>query len=206
MNGKHYTQNWNQQFIQNTKGLGKFDLAMEIGCFEGLTSNYIVDNLLTENGKLICIDPLADGYTKQMPMQPVFKNQYDRFMYNVDEHIKNGKIILSLEESQKALEQKLIQTAYDITSHLDIISNLFYRQIFGNIDFIYIDGDHTPDMVYLDGVNSFRYAKVGGIILFDDYNWGDVHNAGIDRFLEEYAGKYELILKDYQVMIKKTNQ
>jgi len=82
MTQKHYTQDWSHQFIMNTKGLGKFDLAMEIGCFEGRTSNYIVDNLLTENGKLICIDPLADGNTPTIPMQPVFKNQYERFIHN----------------------------------------------------------------------------------------------------------------------------
>lgn len=196
MNGKYYTQDWNQQFIQNTKGLGKFDLAMEIGCFEGLTSNYIVDNLLTENGKLICIDPLADGYTKQMPMQPVFKNQYERFVHNVKEHLDSGKIRLFHGESEFYLnEEKYGLIVLEDTDR--------FIGILGSIDFIYIDGDHAPDMVYLDGVNSFRYAKQGGIILFDDYNWGDVHNAGIDRFLEEYAGKYELMLKDYQVMIRK---
>lgn len=201
MNGKHYTQDWNQQFIMNTKGLGKFDLAMEIGCFEGLTSNYIVDNLLSENGKLICIDPLEDGYTKQIPMQPVFKNQYERFVHNIQEHGEAGKIHVFHGESQSVLDPNRIFTGIiDITRMTPELLRVFSV---GKVDFIYIDGDHTPDMVYLDGVNSFRYAKVGGIILFDDYNWGDVHNEGIDRFLEEYAGKYELMLKDYQVMIKK---
>lgn len=178
----------------NTKGLGRFDLAMEIGCFEGLTSNYIVDNLLSENGKLICIDPLADGYTKQMPMQPIFKNQYERFKSNVYEHLVSGRIILKQIESQEAL-----MDCGDMV-YLNIDR---YENALGKADFIYIDGDHDPEMVYIDAVNSFRYAKIGGIILFDDYNWNDVHNAGIDRFLEEYAGKYELMLKDYQVMIKK---
>ena len=196
MNGKHYTQDWNQQFKMNTKGLGKFDLAMEIGCFEGLTSNYIVDNLLTENGKLICIDPLADGYTKQIPMQPVFKNQYERFMCNVMEHVNAEKIFVVRGESQRMLSEK--QKCED-----EIFTNPLGETLKGKVDFIYIDGDHDPEMVYIDAVNSFRYAKVGGIILFDDYNWNDVHNAGIDKFLLEYAGKYELMLKDYQVMIKK---
>lgn len=195
MNSKHYTQNWNQQFIQNTKGLGKFDLAMEIGCFEGLTSNYIVDNLLTETGKLICIDPLADEYTPSLPMQPVFKNQYDRFMSNMIEHISLEKAFIVRRNSQDCLS--LTKTYKD--SLMWTIDNICGREY----DFIYIDGDHAPDMVYIDAVNSFRYAKVGGIILFDDYNWNNTHNAGIDLFLEEYKGKYELMHKDYQVMIKK---
>lgn len=183
----------------NTKGLGKFDLAMEIGCFEGRTSNYIVDNLLTENGKLICIDPLADGNTPTIPMQPVFKNQYDRFYNNVKEHINSNRIVLFATESQKELRKFAVGDYEDER----IVNIKLHDKIYENIDFIYIDGDHDPEMVYIDAVNSFRYAKVGGIILFDDYNWRDVHNAGIDKFLEEYKGRYELMLKDYQVMIKK---
>jgi len=201
MNGKHYTQDWNQQFKMNTNGLGKFDLAMEIGCFEGLTSNYIVDNLLTENGKLICIDPLADGYTPTLPMQPVFENQYERFVHNIKEHGESGKIHVFQGESQSILDPNRVFMG--IIDPSQTVSETIRIGMIGEVDFIYIDGDHDPEMVYIDAVNSFRYAKIGGIILFDDYNWNDVHNAGIDRFLLEYAGRYELMLKDYQVMIKK---
>ena len=57
-----YTHNWNSEFKSNTNNLGKFNLCLEIGCFEGLTSNYICDRLLNHNGKLICVDPLTDNY------------------------------------------------------------------------------------------------------------------------------------------------
>jgi hypothetical protein len=60
---KNYTEKWNGGFIKNTNIFVKnIDLCLEIGCFEGMTSNYIVDNILTENGKLICVDPLTDIY------------------------------------------------------------------------------------------------------------------------------------------------
>ena len=60
---KNYSQNWSKQFIKNTKilDLRNLSLVLEIGCFEGLTSNYIVEKLLDKkNGKLVCVDPLSD--------------------------------------------------------------------------------------------------------------------------------------------------
>ena len=38
-------------------------------------------------------------------------------------------------------------------------------------DFIYIDGDHTNEGVFIDSVLSFPLLKNGGIIIFDDYLW-----------------------------------
>ena len=83
------------------------------------------------------------------------------------------------------------------------------------VGFVYIDGDHRASAVYLDAVNSFKLSKVGGYILFDDYVWsasgvpayeGDPcrPQIGIDKFLHEYAGSYELIKKDQQVLVRKT--
>ena len=44
--------------------------------------------------------------------------------------------------------------------------------------------------------------KEKGFMLFDDYLWEDT-GIGIDKFLNEYSGKYDLLAKDYQVLIKK---
>ena len=75
------------------------------------------------------------------------------------------------------------------------------------VDFAYIDGDHSPKQVYKDACGIFKKMKVGSIILFDDYLWcinGIRTQDGVDRFLLEYSGKYELLLKNYQLAIKVT--
>jgi len=192
---KNFTQNWNQEFIKNTNQFlnEKFDLCLEIGSFEGLTSNYIVNNLLSENGKLICVDPLTDVYLndKLSEIDEIknntdfiyFKNQYNRFFNNVSEHLENNKISLIRELS------------------VDIFPELI-KKYQNKFDFIYIDGDHRPEGVYIDAINSFELCKVYGFILFDDYLWEDT-GLGIDKFLNEYSGKYDLLVKDYQVLIKK---
>ena len=188
---KNFTHNWNQEFIKNSKRIIQKNLCLEIGCFEGLTSNYIVDNILSESGRLICVDPLTDVYLNDKLSELddannkewiYFKDQYSRFINNVSEHIESGKIELIRDLSINVFDSLLDK----------------YKESF---DFIYIDGDHRPDGVYIDAINSFKLCKSGGYILFDDYTWGDT-GKGIDRFLNEVDG-YEILLKEYQILITK---
>jgi hypothetical protein len=63
----NYTKSdsWNSYFKTNTSGMCNFNLCLEIGCFEGMTSNEIVSRMLSETGKLICVDPLTDSYLNE---------------------------------------------------------------------------------------------------------------------------------------------
>ncbi len=49
-------------------------------------------------------------------------------------------------------------------------------------DFIYIDASHEPEDVLDDAIGSFKKLKPNGIIIFDDYGWGNC-KYGIDGFL-----------------------
>lgn len=76
-------------------------------------------------------------------------------------------------------------------------------------DFIYVDADHTTVGVILDAELSWPQLKSGGIMAFDDYNWGNalpLHlrpRPGIDLFLLRHEGEFELLEKNEQVWIKK---
>lgn len=77
-------------------------------------------------------------------------------------------------------------------------------------DFIYIDGDHSAVPVLEDAVLSFRLAKVGGIIAFDDYIWTEMPlpedgfaQPAIDAFLDVYAARIDVIEKSHQVWLRK---
>lgn len=78
-----------------------------------------------------------------------------------------------------------------------------------NFDFIYVDADHTTVGVILDAELSWPLLMSGGIMAFDDYNWGNalpLHQRprpGIDLFLLRHEGEYELLEKNEQVWIKK---
>ena len=175
-----YTQDWNGEFKRNTKDLSKVETALEIGCFEGLTTNYICENLLLPGGRIICIDPLTDEYLPGHKDNDMFVGQYERFIRNT----AGLPVELIREKSQEA--HKKVKD---------------YR--FG---FIYVDGDHTEEGVFMDAVMYWNqlldgYLNKGGYMLFDDYGQSEETKKGIDRFLETQQGNYDLLIKGYQVLI-----
>jgi hypothetical protein len=61
----------------------------------------------------------------------------------------------------------------------------------------------------MDAMLSWHRIKPGGIMLFDDYLWAPGTPAterpqmAIDLFLQSFAGRYEILLKSYQIAIRK---
>jgi predicted O-methyltransferase YrrM len=191
-----YTHEWNASFVANTKEMGDFGLCLEIGCFEGLTSNYICNNLLSTKGRLICVDPLEDEYvttdlTKEdneynKTIYSYFNGQYTRFSDNVKPLIDSGRLILYRGTSEAILPQ-----LQDFT-----------------FDLIYIDGDHREEAVYRDGCWAIKLVGSGGVIIFDDYDWADgdgkyVTRVGIDRFLAENKDTVSTTFLHGQAIVRK---
>lgn len=183
-----YTQQWSGEFIANTNFIARNSLGevLEIGCFEGLVSNFIADNLLSKTGTLTCVDPLENRYlVKDLDEHAIFLNgsidymegQYERFLENTGHQMN---IILQRCTSDEAT--------------------------FGMYDLIYIDGDHRPEQVYRDAVRSLESVKVGGCILFDDYYWKTEKFAvrdGIDRFYKDYYRRVEELFCNSQLMLRR---
>lgn len=78
-----------------------------------------------------------------------------------------------------------------------------------SFDVIYIDGDHHEQEVWGDASETWRLARPGAVIVFDDYLW-DLQRPleerpmrAIDRFLAKHRGYYELKYKGYQVIVQK---
>ena len=121
-----FTQDWNREFKENTKGI-KVDFALEIGCFEGLTTNYICDNLLSKEGRIICIDPLPDDHNT-LPFgedNKIFEGQYDRFVRNT----RGRPVELIRKKSDEAFDRNFRDYRFGL---------------------IYIDGDHREDAAARD--------------------------------------------------------
>lgn len=177
-----YTQDWNSEFKKNTEFLkGQIHTALEIGCFEGLTTNYICDYLLNDGGRVVCIDPLTDEYLPGHKDNAMFKGQYERFLRNT-----KGKPVELIRERSREAHKRVKDLRFNL---------------------IYVDGDHTEDGVFMDGVmywNQLLDTKNnGGYMLFDDYEQSEETKRGIDRFLATQEGNYKLIHKGYQVLIQR---
>lgn len=192
-----YSKEWNGDFMAviHKYALRGFDLCIEVGCFEGLTSNYIVNKMLSSEGKLICIDPLHDGYyysgksaeeDRQNDAQyKYFNGQYERFAENCHDAMVSGRLELIRQDSVEALPALL----------------LIGR---GLADFIYVDGDHRQYMVFHDSIFSFQLLKVGGYLFLDDYGWSEGTTHAIDFFLDLYKNKLEVVHHaDGNVIVRK---
>lgn len=159
--------------------------CVEIGSFEGRGSVLIHETLCKNEGsKLYCIDPFDDEYVKGNEKMAFWNeacnSQYAKFRKNTE----SLQQVVELRGTSDAMIPTLEPTS---------------------VDFVYIDGDHSPEQVYKDSVNMVPKMKKHSIMLFDDYLWcinGVVTKDGIDKFLEEYKGKYELIFKKYQLAIR----
>ena len=160
-------------------------VCVEIGSFEGRGSRVIYEKLCQHAGsKLYCIDPLENFYVKDSDPRLNFWDsacvgQKERFMENT----KNLPNLVLLEGTSDAMLSNVCEP----------------------VNFVYIDGDHSPAQVYKDAIGMFNKMKDGGIMLFDDYKFktnGVITAEGIDRFLSEINGQYTLLLKDYQLAIR----
>jgi len=62
------------------------------------------------------------------------------------------------------------------------------------LDWIYIDGDHSYEGCFKDLENSLKIVKPGGFILGDDYGWPSAKwsKPGVTQAVNEFINKHEL--------------
>lgn len=193
---KYFTQDWFwgniDRFLKHIGHLkGQPNLQfLEIGSFEGKSTTWLLDNILThDTSKITCIDTFEGGY-EHAQMGLNLNNLYNVFLNNVSEY---GEKVLPVKNlsSRGLLEQSVRSKKYD---------------------FIYIDGCHESKEVLEDAVLSWELLKDGGILIFDDYLWG-VHRRetdqtkapkiSVDSFIACYAKYIDVLEIDYQVVLRK---
>lgn len=174
----NFSDGWNKEFRANTAGM-KFDFVLEIGAFEGLTSKYICENLLNPEGRMIVVDPLTDEYLPGHKDNAMFVGQYERFIKNT-----------------QGLPIELIRKKSN-----EVLTEMWHYRF----NLIYVDGDHTQEGVHHDGRLAFQLCRVGGFILFDDYDgYLPETTAGVNKFLADIPEqKLTIVKRGYQLMIQK---
>jgi predicted O-methyltransferase YrrM len=185
-----FSQDWFSENIPTLAALlrrfvGKNDVkALEIGCFEGMSTCWFLDNILTgENSTITVIDTFGGGYDHH-EKQIDFTDTEADFRRNTARHADRISVVKG-------------------------VSQWKLRELRETFDLVYVDGSHTSSDVLEDAVLSFRLLKSGGLMILDDYEWdayADQHlnpRMGIDCFLRAYAGQFRLLNKSYQVAIEK---
>ena len=186
----HNEHNFNDCKDRITNSLGKVNSILEIGCYEGRATCWMLENMLTDNGSIICIDPFLGVDNGQTDPTLRDTELESRFNYNVN---------LSKKSTQTV---SVIPTgSYPGLAQLIVAGTQF--------DFIYVDGDHAGEAAMTDACMAWGLLKKGGIMLFDDYFWDHVPEmldrpkAAIDAFMNTFTRRFHVTGVGYQMAIQK---
>lgn len=170
---------------------------LEIGSFEGESTVWFIENVLTnENSKITCIDPWTkynqdndsfNSYNKETTEWD-FSNHKKTFLYNIKE---------------TGFEHKV--SVIEGLSHEQLPILINNGEIY---DVIYIDGNHTSAFVLTDAIMSWFLLKKGGMMIFDDYLWGHSEKTsspkiGIDSFIKSFQDYIDIKHNKYRLAITK---
>jgi predicted O-methyltransferase YrrM len=190
-----FTRDWFTWNIKNwehwlAEYKGKDASILEIGSFQGRSAVWLLENILTHpQSSLYCCDTF-EGSIEHSPeetrdMFEIFQSNISAFKDKV--HVLKGKS----EDCLKADNFSVEKTEF--------------------FDAIYIDGDHRSSGVLADAVLCHPLLKKGGLLIFDDYRWGNtssiqVCKIGIDCFVKCYRPYYDIVANDYQLCLKKRHE
>jgi hypothetical protein len=145
---------------------------LEIGVADGGNAILVSKSYAKDpESRIYCVDPWID-YDEY----PEYKGQqelgYKTFLSNIQKCTNTSKFIVN-----RGMSDVIVPTFAD---------NFF--------DIIFVDGNHETEYVYRDGIMAFQKLKVGGYIVFDDYNdiWKQTM-AGIDKFIAQYKDNLDVI-------------
>lgn len=161
---------------------------LEIGSWEGRSTCWMLENILTHpSAKITCIDTFKGSEEHKNYQENYLESLEDRFDRNIAITGAASKVQKRVGYSQEVM-RSLPLNAYDM---------------------LYIDGSHLACDVLADAVLGWGLLKVGGLCIFDDYNFLFSENPGqnpqiaIDAFVSSFRPKLKLLHKGNQVILQK---
>ncbi|MEW5861655.1 MAG: class I SAM-dependent methyltransferase [Cyanobacteriota bacterium] len=161
---------------------------LEIGSWEGRSTCWFLEKILIESSsRITCIDTFAGSLEHQRYDFGYISSIEGRFDFNISRTGAAEKVRKIVGKSQQILRS---------------LPFYFY-------DFVYIDGSHLASDVLEDAVLSWALVKVGGMIIFDDYDFTFADNllqnpkVAIDAFVAAFSSKIKLIHKSHKILLKK---
>ena len=174
-------------FLEIKEIIDQRNRVLEIGSFEGRSTSWILQNFLSPNGHIVCLDTFEGS-------------------------IEHSDIELSgLSERWRNNVQSVRKDTQTCLAHIGKSYHGLARLISENesFDFIYVDGSHTAPDVLTDACMTWGLLRVGGIVLFDDYQWPDSHGPlkcpkpAVNAFAQIFADHGKVIISNYQLAIQK---
>ena len=187
-----YTQDWfhwaPEVWEKITPILPGRKAFLELGSFEGRAAVWIVENMMEDGGVITCVDTWAGGAEHTEVSLVGAEDRFD----------KNIALVKELHPNKDVISVK--GTTYLALKHMSE-GTLF--------DFIYIDASHEAKDVMTDGCMAWPLLKAGGVMVFDDYLWGQPRDVlfrpkiAVDAFTTMFAEELSIVHVGYQFIVKK---
>ncbi|EKQ68910.1 glycosyl transferase [Leptolyngbyaceae cyanobacterium JSC-12] len=164
--------------------------VLEIGSWEGRSTCWLLDNILTHpSARITCVDTFEGSVEHEVMCEAgAVKTIEQRFDANIAKTGSSEKVRKMIGSSQTVL-RSLIPNSYNLA---------------------YIDGSHVACDVLEDALLTWRLVKVGGVIIFDDYGFQfpegiaeDPPKIAVDAFMTVFGKKVRLLHQGYQVLVEK---
>lgn len=191
-----FTQDWFSHNISLWTQLAKMlpgtpghRQLLEIGSFEGRSAVWSVENMMADGDMLRCVDTW-EGSEEHSP--ELFEDASGRFRRNI-------KIA-----AEKFPDRRVIQHTETSTSYL---AKAIDQEV--SLDFIYIDGSHVARHVMTDACMAWPLLSKGGLMVFDDYLWGETRDIlhrprlAVDMFVNLFAEELDIVHMGYQFVVRK---
>lgn len=198
-----FSEDWFSHCIPNFQDLKQrytksIDSILEIGVFEGRSTCWMLENMLSDQGSITCIDPFASEISRPETF----------FSQSIPSHIgleRRFRDNIRIAKKTNQTVQLFVGLSYWILPNL-LSQHLTY-------DFIYCDGEHASAVVLADAVMCYGLLKPGGILLFDDYEWENRQQldyrpkTAIDSFVDIFRLNIQRLKlpNDYQLAIQRIN-
>jgi predicted O-methyltransferase YrrM len=187
--GEGFTRDWFSYNVPLWEKLlaplvGRPVRALEVGVFEGRSTVWLLENVLTHpDATLAWVDTFAGGAehdaSEVAGLEAKFRANTAPFAAKLDGHVGRSQ---------------------------DVLRGMSGEQF----DLVYIDGSHEAADVLADAVLAWPLVKAGGLVGFDDYEWRAFPEAhrrpgpAIDAFLAAMRGRFEELHRGYQLWVRKT--
>ena len=187
LNHKNFSQKWFLNnfeiftfFLPKDKSL-KFDY-LEVGCYEGLSSFYVLSEYKSVNAFFLDIWDMPNPNSKTLSHNfGLIEKAFDQNLSGFDfKKMKNDSVI----SMRKLLKENV------------------------HFDFIYIDGSHNGEDILSDAIEAFKILKVNGLMFFDDFLQHDDNRilqsyVGIDKFLSLYSDYLKIEYFQNNLVVRK---
>ncbi|CAG0947330.1 hypothetical protein ANRL1_03961 [Anaerolineae bacterium] len=152
--------------------------ALEIGAFEGRSTVWMLEHILTHPScVIVCVDPFR--------VNPKFGAQWTdylpRFVENTTPYRDRIRILQAF--SQDVTDETLLELSLN------------------RFDLIYVDGSHETADVLRDAYLALHVSAPGAVIVFDDYAW-DSERLAVDQWLKQVGNRVSVLMRGYQLIAK----